>query len=72
MEAAVEGTKIKFGTRGAPEGMQKDARDLPFWHAGMGNEAGYSLIFCFKIEKRCFQFDLPGIGIMVETFETSY
>jgi hypothetical protein len=30
MEAAVEGTKIKFGTRGAPEGMQKDARDLPF------------------------------------------
>ncbi|CAL1163854.1 unnamed protein product [Cladocopium goreaui] len=27
MEAAVEGTKIKFGTRGAPEGMQKEVLD---------------------------------------------
>ena len=72
MEAAVEGTKIKFGTRGAPEGMQKDARDLPFGTQEWETKPGYSLIFCFKMEKRCFQFDLPGIGIMVETFETSY
>ena len=54
MEAAVEGTKIKFGTRGAPEGMQKDARDLPFGTQEWETKPDIAWFFVLKWKKGVF------------------